>query len=1046
MSGAYTRVALLSAALLGSLTVTPAIGVEPIAPDVARLFTLVENGGFEVGQALPEWWRRHPPQDDGGNRLLRDTTVVHSGQASGLIVAVPPSPGAAALNMQWNRYGIPVEGGSALILSCYVRASAGQSPRVGCHFYDAERRHVGFTGVPVPKPVGEWAYLRETVAVPDDARTMGFVLYGGGPGQTWYDDIAVLATPDTQAVRGTPRLDGKLDDPCWTPAKAISQMVVHTGTKLPREKTKAWVAYDDAALYVAFHCPHPPGATLRAAADRHDAETWLDDSVEVFLDPAHDHRGYFHFCVNCRGQIRDSRGTDPQWESGAEAVVERVPGAWNVEIKIPYDRLDIGLSVGPVWGINLVRNDRVNQETATWSLGGFHDSRRFGNVTLRPDLWRFRRDGIAWELSRRQEEIARLRHEMLAAEMNTGATAGPERVLRKAEEDIDRLRQRMSGLAQDDEPVLVELKRAMADLVQIVPAARSLATQFTFMTPEDSPGGFRLSIAHSLQKVPRTGPWGGGVLTRQVQIEAAGDETESFQLVVMPVAEILSRVGVEATALRGPGGEIPIQWQRVDYVETIEPRYPTEYVGWWPDPLLPPGPFEVAVGQRQPLWFSASVPPDAKPGIYHGRVTVRHGRQSLAVPVELRVRNFRLPRPGTLATAFGNYAPVLSENYYGKGDYRRKLSRDDYQRWCEFMGRYRLGPKNAGAEYASVIRAGNTWRADLSAVKATVGDLASKYYAPYSIAIHRLPSAPHPFRPDYRPNTSDWAQQTAAIAEQWRQLGLPRQAYVYGVDEPAPGHYPLLAEAYGKLRAAVPDFPIMQTVNQQAPVELAGLVGIWCPLASRLDADFYAARRKAGDTLWAYVCCGPTHPYANFFVDRPATEHRVLFWQTWQHGAKGFLYWCLCFWQGLPVPGTGNPCWPEVPIHFKDLGTAQSFNVNGDGVLLYPGPGLTPYPSLRLEVIRDGIEDYEYLSLLARLVNEVEALPAPKRPPPALLARAKDLCQVPAYISRSMADYTQDPRHIFERRTAIGNTIEELTTAIDAAGRTRTRLSGDASQ
>ena len=47
--------------------------------------------------------------------------------------------------------------------------------------------------------------------------------------------------------------------------------------------------------------------------------------------------------------------------------------------------------------------------------------------------------------------------------------------------------------------------------------------------------------------------------------------------------------------------------------------------------------------------------------------------------------------------------------------------------------------------------------------------------------------------------------------------------------------------------------------------------------------------------------------------------------------------------------------WPEVPIHFKDLGTAQSFKVNGDGVLLYPGPGLTPYPSLRLEVIRDGI-------------------------------------------------------------------------------------------
>jgi hypothetical protein len=201
---------------------------------------------------------------------------------------------------------------------------------------------------------------------------------------------------------------------------------------------------------------------------------------------------------------------------------------------------------------------------------------------------------------------------------------------------------------------------------------------------------------------------------------------------------------------------------------------------------LPPGPFDVAGGERQPLWFSVSVPRDFNPGVYRGRVTVRHGRQYLGVPVELRVRGFRLPRPGTLATAFGNYADVLSLNYCGKGDYRRNLSPADYRRWCEFMGRYRIGPKNAGAEYASVVREGNAWRADLSAVKTTIGDLAPKYFSPYSVAIHRLPSAPHPFRTDYRPDTSDWARQTAAIARQWRQLGLPREAYVYGVDPVGP--------------------------------------------------------------------------------------------------------------------------------------------------------------------------------------------------------------------------------------------------------------------
>jgi hypothetical protein len=1018
--------AALSAPLLVGLAAAVASAAAPVAPEVARLYTLVENGGFEDGQTLPAWWNRHPPRDDGGNRLLRDTSVAHAGQASALIVTLPPAPGAAVPNMQWNRYNIPVEGGSALIVSGWVKASAAQQPRAGCHFYGEGHWHLGFSGVHAPKPDGQWAYFCETVAVPEQARAMGFVLYGGGPGNTWYDDVAVLATPSVEATRATPRLDGRLDDPCWGSGHAISQFVVHGGSKVACQKTRAWIAYDDTALYVAFDCPHPPGATLRAAADRHDADTWLDDSVEVFLDPNHDHRSYYQYCVNCRGQIRDSRGMDPQWESGAEAAARRSSDAWTVEIKIPYDRLEIGLSAGTTWGINLVRNDRVNRETVTWSLGGFHDPRRFGNVALRPDLWLFRRDGIGRELARRAEEIAGLRREMGEAGMTPAAMVGAERVLAQAEQRIAGIRRQVAVPVRDDEQTLTELRRAMAELAQVVPQARTLATQCILMTAADAADGFRLAIAHALQKVPRTGPWSGGVLARDVQLVAARDETESFQLVVMPADTGLRQVTVEAAALRGPGGPIPVEWHRVDYVETVAPRYPTEYVGWWPDPLLPPAAFGVAAGQRQPLWFSISVPRDATPGIYAGQVTIRHGCQSLAVPVKLRVRSFRLPRPGTLATAFGNYADVLSLNYYGKGGYRQHLSSADYRRWCEFMGRYRLGPKNAGAEYASVVRDGTAWRADLSAVKATIGDLASKYYAPFSVAINRLPSAPQPYRPDYHPDTSVWARQTAAIAREWRQQGLPREVYVYGVDEPAPGHYPLLAEAYRKLRAAVPDVPIMQTVNQQEPEELAGLVGIWCPIGNRLDADFYAQRRKAGDTLWVYVCCGPTHPYANFFVDRPATEHRVLFWQTWQHEATGVLYWCVCFWQGLPVPGAGKPCWPDVALRFKDLETARSFKVNGDGVLLYPGPGLEPYPSLRLEVIRDGIEDYEYLALLSRLLQEVKILPDSRRPPASLLAQAEGLCRVPAEISRSMAEYTQDPHEILGRRAAVGDMIERL--------------------
>jgi type II secretory pathway component PulJ len=1027
------RVALLLVALWGGLAVRPAVAVEPIAAEAAGFCDLVQNGGFEAGGLAPDYWHRHPAKDSGGNRLLRDTTVAHRGRASGLIVAGPLVAGAAAPNLQWNRYGIPVEGGSALILSCYAKAQGTVPLRAGCHFYGENHRHLGFQGVSFPDREGEWVYLRETVDVPDEAQSMGFVLYANPVGRTWYDDVAVLGTPSARATHGTPRLDGRFDDACWTAGQAITQFVVQPGTRLPSEPTRAWVAYDDAALYVAFHCPHAPGAVLREAIDRHDGPTWRDDSVEVFLDPNHDHRHYFHLAVNCRGQIRDARGGDPRWESAAEAAVERSATAWNVEIKIPYERLEIDLRAGAAWGINLARNDRVHGETSTWSLDGFHNARRFGNVALAPNLWPFRRAAIAAELSRRHDEMEQLRRTMREAGMTARSMSQPERLLAAADERMERMRRQMAGVERDTPAMLAEMRRSRDELAQVVPEARGLATQHMLATEEDSPGGFRLCIAHALEKVPRSGSWRGGLFTRRAQLDAAGDETESFQLIVLPDGGRLTGVSVETPPLTGPGGAIPIQWQRVDYVETIQPRYPTDYVGWWPDPLLPAGPFNVAADQRQPLWLSVTVPADARPGMYRGQVAVRHGRQRITVPVELRVRNFRLPRPGTLATAFGNYASVLAAGCAGKGNYRKTMPLADYARCCEFMGRYRLGPKNAGEEYTDVTRDGTGWRADLSALKATVGRLTPKYYAPYSIGIHRLPSAPQLVKPDQAPVTSDWAARAAAIAREWTRLGLPPQAYIYGVDEPRPDQYPFLIEAYGKLRRAVPQYPIMQTVNQREPTELAGLVGIWCPLANQLGSPFYAERLKAGDRLWAYVCCGPTPPYANFFVDRPATEHRVLFWQTWQHGATGFLYWCLCYWQGLPTPGSGKPCWPDVPLRFKDLETARQYKVNGDGVLLYPGPDFTLYPSLRLEVIRDGIEDYEYLALLRRVLREVQALPAAKRPPAERLAKAEELCRVPAEISRSMAEYTGDPSQIFDRRRAVADMIESLNATLVGA-------------
>jgi len=433
-------------------------------------------------------------------------------------------------------------------------------------------------------------------------------------------------------------------------------------------------------------------------------------------------------------------------------------------------------------------------------------------------------------------------------------------------------------------------------------------------------------------------------------------------------------------------------------------------VGWWPDPLLPPGPVSVRAGERQPLWFTVTVPPDARPGRYKGQVSVRGvGLDAFRVPLEVRVWDFQLPRPGRLAAPFGLYAHALSNWYYGTAPYSEAMPVEQFAEWCAFMGRYRLTPKNIAREYLGTVRSDGETVPDLSRLQETLQPLASSLYAPYSFCIYRLPSnhsiAGSAWQRDLPRAEDDFFEHVQA----WEGLGLPSEAYVYGVDEPKPEQYPLLRKIYKRIKKRAPIYPIMQTIGDPYPKALEEWVDIWCPLTARLEGDFYANRVKAGDRLWTYVCCSPKPPYANFFVDQPATAHRALFWQVKDAGAAGLLYWCVCWWKGLPSSASGKPHFPEVPLDLAEADTYQSFKVNGDGLLLYPGRDGQPWPSLRLEVIRDGIEDYEYLALLEERTGG-----------------ASDLVEVPDELSRSWTQYTDDPEVLSRRRRALGELIQDL--------------------
>jgi len=215
------------------------------------------------------------------------------------------------------------------------------------------------------------------------------------------------------------------------------------------------------------------------------------------------------------------------------------------------------------------------------------------------------------------------------------------------------------------------------------------------------------------------------------------------------------------------------------------------------------------------------------------------------------------------------------------------------------------------------------------------------------------------------------------------------------------------------------------------------------------DYDAYAAqrRRRLGEETWWYVCCGPRHPYANFFIDYPATDARGLFWAAYKYGITGFLYYEIAMWaSNMIAVGTGAPAvvlhndrealkaisegrrWPDVPWN-----TFTFSRYNGDGQLVYPGRNQTPLPSLRLEVIRGGIEDYEMLGLLDDLAGRLMQMDSEGRYR-FLVDEARQLTAVSPEVVKDLTHFTDDPQVIRAERERVAKQAERLQRVIRELG------------
>jgi hypothetical protein len=88
-----------------------------------------------------------------------------------------------------------------------------------------------------------------------------------------------------------------------------------------------------------------------------------------------------------------------------------------------------------------------------------------------------------------------------------------------------------------------------------------------------------------------------------------------------------------------------------------------------------------------------------------------------------------------------------------------------------------------------------------------------------------------------------------------------------------------------------------------------------------------------------------------------------------------------------------------------------------DGTLIYPGTTNAPVGSIRYEIIRDGIEDYDYLVLLRNALNE-------SRVPPVDRVRAAELLAVPSELSVAPNNYATNSGILQDIRQEISGILE----------------------
>lgn len=402
-----------------------------------------------------------------------------------------------------------------------------------------------------------------------------------------------------------------------------------------------------------------------------------------------------------------------------------------------------------------------------------------------------------------------------------------------------------------------------------------------------------------------------------------------------------------------PGGDNP-EWITVHQVLHVGTRWFTSVAAALPEAERVGDAWEIDVprGMTRQVWVAINRP-EVDAGAYEGAVELS-SQDGFAATVPLRLRIYPLRFPDETTLLVGGWTYTDSQETYG-------LTPENFGAVLRHLQEHYVNAPWAGGasiksgrfdDEGNIIEAPSTDRFD-AWVRLWPN---AKMYMVFAAVGSSFDGA--------EMGTQVFANKVGAWARFWsdhmEELGLrPEQLAILLVDEPHDREqYRTITAWANAIEAAAPGIVTWEDPQpsniEDALLEMFDAIDAICPYRHQFltrgawYTDLIEQMRRQGKQIWLYSADGPARSFD------PFSYYLMQEWHAFGIGGIGSNFWAfgdngrVSCWNEYPAPGNGPYC----PTYIDDTSiTAAKY----------------------MEAIREGIEDYEYLTMLRARVAELEA-------------------------------------------------------------------------